>query len=386
MTNAAQTIEFQEFFAKIYARRKLILALVTISTAAFIVASYFMPKRYKSTFSMNISSQYFHNPLVQDFVPDITDPSELKFQREALIRKAFTDEFIDKIAGLMGGYKNPEGDIRRTREREDLFRSIEVISLGPTSFQVAYLTSTPAQALSTSQATLDQIIRTLTNEKIVALKNVRDAIRERLDTLNLGDTSATTDPRVSSRVDTVEREALRLQSEIDTLTLRYSDQHPEVVALQGKLKTLKAWLRPNAANTNGKKAALADDMISARAKGMGSEAYEDLVRKFNLLNVAIELNTRGDLGATVVVLQPPRLPQTPFYPNKSLFAVWGVLAGLLLSAAVMFLEETLQGTRRTPAQLAELLRTPLLGQIPSFSQPSRSDRDHRTVGTPTAHI
>src|SRR5438046_464031 len=80
--------------------RRFITTGTAVSLAMFIAAAFRLPKKYKAHFVLTIYSQYFQNPLIRDFVPETVnpfDPSEVKSQRESLIRQALTTEFLDSV-------------------------------------------------------------------------------------------------------------------------------------------------------------------------------------------------------------------------------------------------------------------------------------------------
>src|SRR3954464_8091982 len=77
--------------------RALIVTGTLLSAAVFVAAAYVLPKRYKSSFVLSIYSSYFQNPLTRDFTSEIYDTTEMRAQREALIRQSLTPEFVDSL-------------------------------------------------------------------------------------------------------------------------------------------------------------------------------------------------------------------------------------------------------------------------------------------------
>src|ERR1035438_1947500 len=91
------TLNAGEAFGLVSKYRSLIFTGTILCTALFVAAAFALPKKYKSHFSLSIYAKYFQNPLIRDFIPELSDPGEMKSQRESLIRQAFTPEFLDSI-------------------------------------------------------------------------------------------------------------------------------------------------------------------------------------------------------------------------------------------------------------------------------------------------
>src|SRR5580704_11398354 len=74
-----------------------ILVSTLVSTIVCLVASHYVPKKYKAHFVLTIYSKYFQSPLIGDFVPGLSESSEMKSQRESLIRQVLTPEYLDAL-------------------------------------------------------------------------------------------------------------------------------------------------------------------------------------------------------------------------------------------------------------------------------------------------
>src|SRR5207244_451225 len=100
------TIQFHEILDLFSKYRRLIVTGTALSLALFAVAAVVLPKRYKVSFVLAIHSKYFQNPLTRDLTPDVYDASEMKTQRESLIRQSLTMDFLDSISEKYALYKS----------------------------------------------------------------------------------------------------------------------------------------------------------------------------------------------------------------------------------------------------------------------------------------
>jgi capsular polysaccharide biosynthesis protein len=66
------------------------------------------------------------------------------------------------------------------------------------------------------------------------------------------------------------------------------------------------------------------------------------------------------------VIEQPTLPVAPLFPKKRIFAGGGLGVGLLLAGILAFLKEIRRSSYLSPYELAEVLETPLLGELPTF--------------------
>src|SRR5437660_10411979 len=88
---------------------RLIVTGTLISVALFISAASLLPKKYKAHFVLTIYTKYFQSPLVGDFIPELSESSEIRSQRESLIRQVLTPDYLDSLGeryGIYGSYRD----------------------------------------------------------------------------------------------------------------------------------------------------------------------------------------------------------------------------------------------------------------------------------------
>ena len=91
--------------------------------------------------------------------------------------------------------------------------------------------------------------------------------------------------------------------------------------------------------------------------------YTDLLAKREQSKVAANLERR-QIGEQFNVLDPARLPERPFSPNRPLLMLAGFAAGLLFGVGLAGLLEFRDTTLRSDADIRATLALPLLGEVP----------------------
>lgn len=94
---------------------------------------------------------------------------------------------------------------------------------------------------------------------------------------------------------------------------------------------------------------------------VAESTYEALLKSLQETRIS-ENQTVGD----VRIIEPAQIPSEPLAPNKKAAIVGGILAGLLLAAAIAYLLEVLDTRLKGIEQVRSLLDYILLGTIPEF--------------------
>jgi polysaccharide chain length determinant protein (PEP-CTERM system associated) len=92
------------------------------------------------------------------------------------------------------------------------------------------------------------------------------------------------------------------------------------------------------------------------------EFYNDLLKKRNESQMATELEHRQQ-GEQFRVLDAPSFPERPSFPNRRLFGLGGLGAGLLLGVGLVQLSELQDKSMRSKKDIETYLRLPTLAQI-----------------------
>jgi polysaccharide chain length determinant protein (PEP-CTERM system associated) len=107
------------------------------------------------------------------------------------------------------------------------------------------------------------------------------------------------------------------------------------------------------------------------------DSYNDLLKKSDDAQRAKELQVQ-QAGEQFRVLDPANLPDRPSFPNRPLFALGGLAAGLGLGLGLAFVLEMRDSSLRTEQDVEFALRLPVLALIPAI-EPASSKRPKESV-------
>jgi uncharacterized protein involved in exopolysaccharide biosynthesis len=194
------------------------------------------------------------------------------------------------------------------------------------------------------------------------------------------------------------------EAQLAAALAQYSDDHPDVKLARSRLAAAKANAlnfqsnavsgtvqRQIAANNETiaelsrvRSAAQGRAAIMAAAQARGPvvaqqvaqlQAKADQIRMdlgkvtSNLLNArSIAKLTDDQRGERLTLIEPPVTPDSPTSPNRPLFVIGGLLAGLFAGAALAFLVELVQRPIRSVASLTKIVGAPPLAVVPILSK------------------
>lgn len=240
---------------------------------------------------------------------------------------------------------------------ESLRRATDVmLSLESTASAPAGVAATPApDPLEGMKAALAQL-RTRYTEAYPDVK----VLAARVELL---DAARRAEPVLPARVDLAagalaerKREAA---IELQTLEARLAEVDKRIAAFQARVETAPRREQ--------------EILVLTRDNKKLSENYAQLLAKKLDAEMAARLEQQQG-GRQFRILDPASLPERPSFPNHSLFALLGGVAGLLLGAGLAVVVELLDPTLKDGDEAAALLRLPLLAVIP-FVRP----RDQRRL-------
>ncbi len=250
---------------------------------------------------------------------------------------------------------------------------------------------------------------------------VSESLRAAMDRLVLLET-APPDKRASMDP---KSQVSELRSQLASLRVRYTDEHPDVRALRSRIASLeKALAEGGASDTGSGQAQLEQARLEVRNL---KTRREDLDKRIALFQARVEqvprteqhivtltrdfqklnehylalLNKKLDAqmaakmeqrwkGEQFRVLDPANLPDRPFYPNHLLYLLAGILAGLAAGLGIAVIADFLDHSIRNVRELELALPYPVLAAIPFImpfreaarrSQPQRSEPRARGSGS-----
>ena len=239
-------------------------------------------------------------------------------------------------------------------------------------------------------ARLNQLNDAVTKAKTNRVQ--KEALYDQIKVL-AADVSADTIPAILQNpyIQTIKTRLAELRRERATLLERYGDKYPEVAKVNANLEDVSKQLHTELAKAvdavrNDYQSALAEEQTLAAALEEQKGAAMDLNRKsvgYTVLEreahsnrqlyealllrekeLQVLANSRGNNVRVTDNAEPPGVPFTPA-PRRDLMLA--IVAGLALSLGLVFLLDYLNDTVKTPDDVTEKLKIPLLGVAPKVS-------------------
>ena len=101
------------------------------------------------------------------------------------------------------------------------------------------------------------------------------------------------------------------------------------------------------------------------------ENYDSLLAKHNQSVMATNLEKRQE-GEQFRMIDPPSLPQKPYFPNRLYFSLGGIAFGLALGIGSVIAMEVLNQRIYTEEELNAIVETPLLVSLPPLPTPAEN--------------
>jgi polysaccharide chain length determinant protein (PEP-CTERM system associated) len=265
---------------------------------------------------------------------NLTAVSSIQLQMQALMDAAGRDR--DHLRDMQ-------------REREDL-------SSTPTPDLVVSDNTTPAGRLASARRTLAALQQRYT-------ANHPDVIRMQREVKKLeNEVAATPTPGLGTPMSQPEQARARRIADLDALIAqtdaRIKRREDEERRLQGEQRGYQA--KADAAPTRE------TELIAlTRDYGTLQDLYASLLKKSEESRMASELETR-QIGEQFRLLDPARMPERPFSPNRILIAIAGAAGGLALGLLIAALAEYRDNSFSVDYEVVEVLALPVLAMIPEM--------------------
>ncbi|MBC7690588.1 MAG: hypothetical protein H7222_02375 [Methylotenera sp.] len=327
-------------------RQKMVILISILACAVLSMFQFkYATKKYKVATTISIQTQYFQIPLVRDFMPETYDGSELRSQRESLIKQGMNHEFITSIGKKYGLFPRRTADDVGSYEIDELAKKFEVVPLGGSSFLISFFHSDPEVGYKVVQDLLTHLRRNLTDARRAKLAKIHDAIQDQLESLAFGKSGGASAKIMAARPDLVREEYDQLQDELKTLRASYSDQHPKVAALTKRVQNLAKWLQSNTAEIPVTGAMTRTKSFSGANVDPSSKVlFESLLQKYHFLEVVISLDEQSS-DTYLTLLDEPFIPRSPMWPKRPLFLIWGIATGFLVGSLLALGLEVIEKKR-----------------------------------------
>ena len=374
---SSDIISFQEVFAILRRHVLKTILICTLGVGAGIGGYYLVPKKFKSRAVINIQAAYFQIPLVGDLVGGGSDSVENKAQREALLRQALNNDFLDELGEKYKMFRYSTKDRRHMGERESLFNRIEYFGIGSNSYQISVSARYAELAYKLTEEVINQMIATLISERLNKLNRARVAIQSNIDALKVELAKGAISPQKPdhSALESLEVE----QAKLTELEQKYTSQHPNVVQQRSRVDRLRSkhktrdFLKNSHIDVGKLPPIDRDNSIAASQRAL-QDLHDDLFRRYNYLNIVSDMEKSPDHYPYVSILEQPAIPSAATFPKKPIFAIAGFALGFVISLLWMIFSELRRGTFASPTHISHILEAPFLGSLPPWISSSSTKK------------
>lgn len=170
------------------------------------------------------------------------------------------------------------------------------------------------------------------------------------------------DPLVTS----LNQEIVKMEIELMTSRSKYTDEHPDVIALKQRLDKAKDDLTRTLSRLTESYKDLSTKGVQLmqlkRNVASASDIYSMFKKKYEEARIL-----EAEKAQDVTVIEPASIPDSPITPNLNFNLMVGIIGGLLIGLILAFVMESLDITIGRIEEIEESLKVQVLGIIPSTS-------------------
>lgn len=356
-----EKVYIREFFSMLLKYKKPLLIIMGVSLLSLIQLSFILPKSYKSDFELNIYSKYFNNALIAELVPGINNSTEMTQTIDSMVKEVMNDEAIDEIGKKFNIYPANLDQVELSKRRQMLRDQFEMFSAGGNSFHIGFISGDPVRTFEITKYVLDKVRNHFINTRIQTIEIAQQTIQKKLESANVnskfsgGEGSGSN--IVSKNPTVLLGEINKINQEIGSLRLQFNDNHPSIIKLEQRKRTIEGWL----AEMNGAKVATSDDkdvsdskfapLLMSNDKETSKNITAKLYSNFNNINIALDIE-RKSVATYIGLTTAPQLPTSPLFPKKRLFASLGFVVGLIFCFGYVFYKEIMRADPIVNAEFA----------------------------------
>ena len=178
----------------------------------------------------------------------------------------------------------------------------------------------------------------------------------------------------SGRLTTFNAELIEAQTRYAELAKRYGPKHPKMINAQAELEEARRRLEVEEEKIlEAKRKANVLEKLE-RNVATNRQLYDLFMTRFKETDI-----TTDEKATNARILDRAQVPARPFKPNKMQIVSTYFGVGLLLGVMLAFLREYLDNTYKTPADVEERLKMPVLGIVPLLTvEVSKKNTDQKS--------
>lgn len=389
MINPAKNFTLNEYLEILRRRMWYIIipfALVMAGASIYVIAA---PRQYKASTLVLISPQKVPAAFVQSTVT-----SQVEERLQSITQEVMSRTTLEKIITELRLYEKERKNLSKEEIVELMRKNIKVDlpsakrSEKTSFFSISFIGDDPnivtnvVNRLSSlvieenlkvreqqATGTSEFMINELAEAKAKLDKMEASAARYSRRTARVYDES----PRV---VEYKETEKDKLKKELEFLRTKYTDNHPDVIAMKKKIDSLENMKDTNATAAPASKPVVRYEQIPFQERGGGAWereyqsmklTYESLLKK-NQEALQAENLEKKQKGEQFRVVDPAVVPEKPFSPDIPKSLLIGLFAGLVSGLGLAFVREQMDRSFHDADDVEISLGIKVLATVPKIEE------------------
>ncbi|MBP6342952.1 MAG: hypothetical protein KA403_03355 [Candidatus Omnitrophica bacterium] len=389
-----------EYFRIFFRRKWFIIIPAFTGMILGVCSAIIMPKKYVSSTKIQIMEGNTENPLFDQLTVSSTMEQRSKVVREKMLSWGSLTELVKRL--------KLDNQVKSAQDFEELikqlvknikfeFREANIIQVsyaGPNALQ------TQAVVQNIMQIFIEGSLTVQTKETSDAIRFIEEQLRVYRGKIKSSEIAQLKDRLNELLVDSTEmhpqvkqlRDQINLKmEEIRKEDLEYSeDARLSAESTSQMLQEIRKAL--NVVSKKETEAPVADasatdefykvmlidkaDNVRARDVDVNTNIYNSLLQRLETAKITQRLQSSKE-GTRYTVLDPPRVPLKPSQPKMIINVIMGILLGLGIGGAMVFLTEFLDKSFLDVQEAKEFLGAPLLGSISKITTAELLEEDRQ---------
>lgn len=382
LTVVSQTLRLREYYYMALRHRGWFVSAVMLCMIVALIFSFVLPKIYRAETVLLVEDEKILNPLISGLAISPSMAARMRTLREELLSWARLTLLAEKLK-LAEKAKSPLEFERLIHTIRD---HISIRLRGQDIITISYEGTNPKKSQEIVQTLSDIIIEgNITSADLEANSAIR-FIKEQLESYRLKLEESEEKLRefrelYSSSLPVATRmneQLVALKIELNNLLVENTEEHPRVVQTKKLIQQIENQRDQQMQSAQSQGVAIQPEeyakMISSvplqeqqlaklqRDYSVNDSIYQRLLQRLETAKISQTLEA-SENGAKFRILEPARLPLAPVKPNKPLFILGGLLVGIGLGVAVIYLLELSDNSIRSVDEARTVMEYPIFGSI-----------------------
>lgn len=382
MSENKQEINWQDYLHIFLRRKWLFIIPFLVILSATIVISFFLPKVYEAKAIILVEEGKMINPLLKNLAVSSSVGERLHMLKEEILSWPRMVQLVEE----MGLNKNKNNPLEFEKLITDTRKQISVSMRGEDVITISYQGQDPLVTQEIVNTITDILIRrnldTQNEEANTAIDFIQDQLgvyKKRLESSEeaLRQFKETYGLQMPLAVQ-INTELAKLESELTTLLVDCTEEHPRVKELRSQMQSLKEkraeQIQRAAENVKANPKEYIEIAESApkqeqelarltRDTQINEKIYAMLLEKLESARISQQLEV-SENKTKFKIVEPARLPLKPIKPNKVKFTLMGLILGLMAGFGCIYLAEYTDRSFKGIEELKLFFNLPVLGAIP----------------------